>query len=276
MEQSLEEDRRREEEEAAERQKQTRKYIHRDREQAAARLVRDYFSRDPVWGDTYFRRRFRMRRELFLHIANTLAAREEYFKEGFDAIGRPSHTTLQKCTAAIRQLATGQTADLFDEYLHIGETTGGLCLMNFCKGVRTAFTDEFLKKPNSADCQFLLQLHEQAHRFPGMLGSIDCMHWQWKNCLRAYFGVPGSNNDVNVLNQSDLFSEVLNGKASAINFIANNRQYKMGYYLAHDIYPKWPTFVKTFNRPTEALSLRLPETSRATLAGRTRPHNSVN
>ncbi|XP_047979186.1 uncharacterized protein LOC125221101 [Salvia hispanica] len=113
-----------------------------------------------------------------------------------------------------------------------------------------------------------------------MLGSVDCMHWQWKNCpvaLRgsytsghkgthptvileavtnyrlwiwhAYFGVPGSNNDVNVLNNSDLFSEVLNGKASAINFIANNRQYKMRYYLADGIYPKWPTFVKTFNRP---------------------------
>ncbi|XP_047978945.1 uncharacterized protein LOC125220855 [Salvia hispanica] len=113
-----------------------------------------------------------------------------------------------------------------------------------------------------------------------MLGSVDCMHWQWKNChvaLRGsyrsghkgthptvileavadyrlwiwhvYFGVPCSNNDVNVLNNSDLFSEALNGKASAINFIANNRQCKMGYYLADGIYPKWPTFMKTFNRP---------------------------
>ncbi|XP_047979097.1 uncharacterized protein LOC125221015 [Salvia hispanica] len=188
MEQSLEEDRRREEEEAATRQKRTRKYIPRDREQAAARLVRDYFSNNPRWDDTYFRRRFRMRRVLFLHIANTLAAREEYFKEGFDATGRPSHTTLQKCTAAIRQLATGQTTDLFDEYLRVGETTGRLCLMNFCKGVRAAFTDEFLKKPNTVDCQFLLQLHEQVHGFPEMLGSVDCMHWQWKNCPTALRG----------------------------------------------------------------------------------------
>ena len=109
-----------------------------------------------------------------------------------------------------------------------------------------------------------------------MLGSVDCMHWQWKNChvawrgsytsghkgthptfilevvadyrlwiWHAYFRVPGSNTDVNVLNNSNLFSEVLNGKASAINFIANNRQYKIGYYLAEGIYPNWPTFVKT-------------------------------
>ncbi|XP_047952329.1 uncharacterized protein LOC125197851 [Salvia hispanica] len=221
-----------------------------------------------------------MSRALFLHIANTLADREEYFREGFDAVGRPSHTTLQECTAAIRQLATGQTVDSFDEYLHVGESTGRLCLMNFCKGVRAAFPDEFLRKPTTADCQFLFQLHEHVHGFPGMLGSVDCMYWQWKNCHVAwrgsytsdhkgthptvileavadyrlwiwheYFRVPGSNNDVNVLNNFDLFGEVLNGKASAINFIANNRQYKMGYYLADGIYPKWPTFVKTFNRP---------------------------
>ncbi|XP_047961467.1 uncharacterized protein LOC125206224 [Salvia hispanica] len=68
-----------------------------------------------------------------------------------------------------------------------------------------------------------------------------------------------------MLNQSDLFSEVLNGKALAINFIANNRQYKMGYYLADDIYPKWPTFVKTFNRAADekqALSALKQEAAR--------------
>ncbi|XP_042002870.1 protein ALP1-like, partial [Salvia splendens] len=258
----------------------SRKYINRNREEAAARLVRDYFCDNPIWGDTYFRRRFRMRKPLFLHIANTLAAREEFFREGFDAVGRPSHTTLQKCTAAIRQLATGQTADIFDEYLHIGDSTGRLCLLNFCRGVRAAFSDEFLRRPTTEDCQFLLNLHEQVHGFPGMLGSVDCMHWQWKNCpvawrgsytsghkgthptvvleavadyrlwiWHAYFGVPGSNNDVNVLQQSDLFTEVLDGKAPAINFVANNRRYKMGYYLADGIYPKWPTFVKTCGRP---------------------------
>ena len=67
MEESLEEDRRREEEAAAP-PRRRRTYIHRNREEAAARLERDYFSRNPVWGDIYFRRRFRMSRALFLHI----------------------------------------------------------------------------------------------------------------------------------------------------------------------------------------------------------------
>ncbi|XP_047961796.1 uncharacterized protein LOC125206596 [Salvia hispanica] len=182
MEESLEEDRCGDEEAAAPPQRRPRTYIHRNREEATARLERDYFSRNPVWGDIYFRLRFRMSHALFLHIANTLAAREKYFREGFDAIGRPSHTTLQKCTAAIRHIATGQTADSFDEYLHVGEFNRRLCLLKFCKGVRAAFTDEFLKKPTTADCKFLLQLHEQAHGFHRMLGRVDCMHWQLKNC----------------------------------------------------------------------------------------------
>ncbi|KAI5322062.1 hypothetical protein L3X38_031134 [Prunus dulcis] len=69
-----------------------------------------------------------------------------------------------------------------------------------------------------------------------MIGSIDCMHWQWKNCptawqgeygnrkgqksiileavasfdtwvWRAFFRVAGSQNDLNVLGQSPVFDE---------------------------------------------------------------------
>ncbi|XP_047948879.1 uncharacterized protein LOC125194675 [Salvia hispanica] len=123
-------------------------------------------------------------------------------EKGSTAVGRPSHTTL-------RNVLRRSVSLLLDKRRIRSTntcTTGRLCLLKFCKGVRAAFTDEFLKKPTTTNCQFLLQLHEQAH------------------------------------------GEVLNGKAPVINFIANNRQYKMGYYLADDIY-LWPTFVKTFNRP---------------------------
>jgi len=39
--------------------------------------------------------------------------------------------------------------------------------------------------PNDADICRLLSIGEQ-RGFPGMLGSIDCMHWKWKKCPIAW------------------------------------------------------------------------------------------
>ncbi|XP_047979015.1 uncharacterized protein LOC125220930 [Salvia hispanica] len=117
---------------------------------------------------------------------------------------------------------------MFDEYLHVGDTTGRECLKKFCKLVVEAFGYTYLRRPTANDCQSLMRMHETVHGFPGMLGSIDCMHWQWKNCPMAwrgqftsgykgnhptmileavadhrlwiwheYFSVVGSNNDIN-------------------------------------------------------------------------------
>ncbi|XP_047954093.1 uncharacterized protein LOC125200499 [Salvia hispanica] len=74
--------------------------------------------------------------------------------------------------------AYGTTVDMFDEYLHVGDTTGRECLKKFCKLIVEAFGDTYLRRPTADDCQSLMRMHEMVHGFPGMLGSIDCMHWQ--------------------------------------------------------------------------------------------------
>ncbi|XP_047953794.1 uncharacterized protein LOC125200030 [Salvia hispanica] len=147
----------------------------REHDVAHERLFADYFAEHPRWGPNVFHRRFRMSRDLFLRIVHTLEGRDEYWE---DDIGRPGLTPLQKCTVAIRQLAYGTTTDMFDEFLHVGETTGRDCLKNFCKIVVEAFGDTYLRRPTADDCQSLMRMHETVHGFPGMLGSIDCMHWQ--------------------------------------------------------------------------------------------------
>ena len=243
----------------------------------------DYFSDQPRYPAEIFRRRFRMSRPLFTHIATTLVDRFECFTLRRDCTGRIGLSTLQKCTSAIRQLAYAGPADMFDEYLQMGETTSLTVLRQFCKGIRQVFGPEFLRKPTPDECQRLLDMHGAVHSFPGMMGSIDCMHWEWKNCpvawkgqfttgfkqkhpsmileavadyrLRiwhAYFGVAGSNNDINVLQSSPIFNDECRGEGPQISFVANGTQYRRGYYLADGIYPRWPVFVKTLRQPAGA------------------------
>ena len=65
----------------------------------------------------------------------------------------------------------------------------------------------------------------------------------------AFFRMLGSCNDNNVLRWSPLLSKLAMGEAPPVEFQANGHTYKMGYYLADEIYPKVPTFVKPISCP---------------------------
>ncbi|XP_022013724.1 uncharacterized protein LOC110913185 [Helianthus annuus] len=190
-------------------------------------------------------------------------------------------TTLQKCTAAIRQLAYGTVPDALDEYLQMSARTTRECLYRFCHNVVELYSKKYLRKPNAYDIQQLYQAQEARHGFPGMLGSIDCMHWAWHNCPTAwrgqytrgdhghptlileavasqdlwiwhsFFGLPGSLNDLNVLYQSAIFSDVVNGTGPDTRFTVSGVKYRRGYYLADGIYPSWSTIVKTIPYPED-------------------------
>ena len=69
--------------------------------------------------------------------------------------------------------------------------------------------------------------------------------WIW----HAYFGMPGSNNDINVLEASPLFSNLAKGIAPPAYFVIQGKEYNMGYYLSDSIYPKWSTLVQTIHDP---------------------------
>jgi len=60
-----------------------------------------------------------------------------------------------------------------------------------------------------------------------------------------FFELQVQTNDINVLNQSLVFNDVLQGRAPLVQFTINETPYNMGYYLIDDIYPDWATFVKT-------------------------------
>ncbi|XP_019087475.1 PREDICTED: uncharacterized protein LOC104728272 [Camelina sativa] len=236
-----------------------RVHINRNREDGHTRLWNDYFSENPPYTQDMFRRRFRMNKQLFIRIVNTIENGVPYFRQRRDATGRLGLSALQKCTAAIHMMVYGCAAYAVDEYLRLAETTAHKCLLHFVEGVINLFGDEYLRRPTAEDLQRLMNIAE--HRgFPGMVGSIDCMHWEWKNCLtawkgkysrgsgkptivlevvasqdlwiwHAFFGPPGTLNDINALDRSPVFDDILEGRAPRVKYVVNGRQYKMAYYL---------------------------------------------
>ncbi|XP_057811566.1 uncharacterized protein LOC131025795 [Salvia miltiorrhiza] len=154
--------------------------IHRDRE-AGARLYEDYFVPNPVCTDSMFWRCFRVRRPMLLRIVNTVLS-DPYFQQRSDALGGSGFTLLQKCIIVIRQLANGGAANQYDEYMRIEETTSSECLSKFFRVIVQLFGPKYLRRPTFTNCQRLLALHKEKHRFLGMLESLYCMHWSWKNC----------------------------------------------------------------------------------------------
>ena len=166
----------------------SRQYRYRDRVSGHSRLLNDYFVKNPVYDETLFRRRFRLSRPLFLRILHTLQQRNQYFVQIRNAANTVGLSGEQKMTVALCMLAYGMSANSLDEYVRIGETTTIECVKRFCQGVVEIFEPEYLKSPNAADISRLLRKANQ-HGFPGMLGSLDCMHQAWKNYPAAYHGM---------------------------------------------------------------------------------------
>ncbi|XP_058726961.1 uncharacterized protein LOC131598366 [Vicia villosa] len=214
-----------EESESSSRSRRQRRNIERNREEGHERLFNDYFLETLVYTDEKFHRRYQMYKHVFLRIVEALGQHNEYFQLKTDATGRSGLSPLQKCTAIIRMLAYGTSSDNVDYYLRIGETTTLKCIDNFTRGVISLFGPQYLRKPTTEDIERLLHMGE-ARGFPA-----------------------SSNNDINVLNQSDVFNDVMQGRTSEIHYSVNRHEYNMGYYLSDDIYPEWAIFVKSIPMP---------------------------
>ncbi|CAL8151912.1 unnamed protein product [Prunus armeniaca] len=218
-----------------------------------------------------------MQPHLFNKVMHDICNYDDYFVQKKNCAGDLGLLPKQKFTAVIRMFAYGSSANQVDEIARMGKSTILESLVRFCDAVENLYTMDYLRRPTPRDLQQLLQKAESCG-FPRMIGSIDCMHWQWKNCpsawqgdygnrkgqksiileavagfdtwvWHAFFGVAGSQNDLNILGQSPVFNDILRGECPNITYQVNNTVYQNGYYLADGIYPRWTTFVKSIPHP---------------------------
>jgi hypothetical protein len=87
-------------------------------------------------------------------------------------------------------LAYGTPADALDEYIRIGDSTVLESLRKFVVAVIEVLGPEYMREPNEQDTPRLLEIGA-SRGFHGNFGSIDCMHWPWKNCPTAHHGRTG-------------------------------------------------------------------------------------
>lgn len=145
----------------------------------------------------------------------------------------------------------------------------------------------YLNRRPTAEDLSAIESSYNAAGFPGYVGAVDCTHISWKNCPIAhkgqyhtsrngktativgeawvdrrlyiwswFCGMPGTNNDFNVMNASPLFQDILNnsfpfsisdGYKVMQSFGAER---KLPYFLVDGIYPRWPIFAGPVTDPT--------------------------
>ncbi|ETV88213.1 hypothetical protein H257_01519 [Aphanomyces astaci] len=242
--------------------------------------MRDYLGPNPMYNDELFRRRFRVPKTLFNRICCEVATTDPWFLQQRDAAGKRGATKEQKTTAALRMLAYGIAADATNEYCRLAESTAMACMKRFAMAIVTTYESEYLRTPNDDDMSSILATNA-ARGLPGMLCSLDCMHWFWEKCPRAwagqitgkdgkpslvleavatqdlwiwhcFFGCVGSCNDINILARSPIFQDLYNGKAMCSAYEINGTSRTTPYYLVDGIYPDWTVFVKTLSSPDTA------------------------
>jgi hypothetical protein len=246
----------------------------------AKTIQRDYFAGSAsTFSTEEFERRFRVPKKIWDVLREGICRADNYFRQKRDATGLTGASTEQKMVAAIRQLAYGIPADACVEYVRLSETTCNMSLHRFCQAVVGEFETEYLRLP-TVDEIAEIEGHYAKLGFPGCIGCLDCASWEWDACpvgwqgdykgkdkkpvcrmevvaddyLRIYhcmFGVPGSKNDLNILNQSTLFNEVRVGKWPPIRpqSVISGMPLTWFYYLADGIYPRYKIFATSISNP---------------------------
>ncbi|XP_026410706.1 uncharacterized protein LOC113305929 [Papaver somniferum] len=151
--------------------------------------------------------------------------------------------------AVMKCLCKGIPPDSVDDYIRMAASTIYYYIKKFCDAIMFGFNAEYMRRPTVNDTKWMMK--EKC-----LVTSTVCIGvggWFW----HGYFGVGGSNNDLNVLKSSNLFDDNLNGVAPLCHFTINGNQYTHGYYLVDGIYKSYFVLFQAYGAPSGIQILKL-------------------
>lgn len=275
--------RRREAEEEEKMPHLKRSFIFYDHERAKYDVYHNYFSPTCHYNDKQFERCFRITKGMAEMILLECGNSNVFFTNTKDALKKVSICPKVKLLMGLKLLSFGSAAPAMIEYFKMGLVTARLCLLNIiiCITESELLRSKFMRKMTRADAERVATLHHNQHGIDGMIGSIDCMHVFWKNCPVAWqgqykgkekkpsmvleamcdyqlwiwhaaFGYAGSQNDINIFDQSPLLESFIDGTFSVFvdfEYTINDEVFTKLFMLADGIYPQLSRIVKTVDEP---------------------------
>jgi hypothetical protein len=260
------------------------------REEAGHRLYADFFLPEteanpyggigPIFTPAEFERRLRINPRVYERVKfGVLESDRKFFEQRADAVGTLGATADQKICISLRLLGQGIGADSVVEVSRLSESTSAKCLKRFCAAVTNAFGSQYLRLPTADDLKRTEATYSKLG-LPGCIGAVDCASWQWGACPVAeqglhrgkdgkptlrleawcddrlwiwslFFGMPGSRNDINVMNASPLFQSIRAGTFPPARPATNVEGLNLTwyYFLVDAIYPRYRIFLTTYTRP---------------------------
>ncbi|XP_073121754.1 uncharacterized protein [Henckelia pumila] len=241
-----------------------RSFIQRNHEAGHERLVNDYLSTNPVYHDEIFRRRFRMRRELFLRIVNALDNHSPFFNKGTmlcEEKGCHHYKNAQQ--RFVNWIMESPPTILTSTYVLVNQLPSGVFSSSANMWLKYLVIALIVCARNEKIVQLFGKVNLQGdmgHQQPCLKRSrlMTCgydMH---------SLGLPVHVTILTCYLKSPIFNNVLQGNEPNINFTVNDTAHTKSYYLTDEIYPEWATFVKVFlaRRISRGICLRKYKSAR--------------
>ncbi len=244
-----------------------------------ANIYSNCYSPSATFDDKQFTSTFRITREMADNVLNKIARANPFFQQ--QCCCNTTNIAIDpkaKLLIVLKHLATGASTQNFVDYHQLSYTTAKQSVLQLCCAVANSkvLRNKYMHSMTCSDVKAIASHHNRVHGVDGMIGSIDCTHFAWKNCPVAWQGAyhgakggptlvlealtnynlhiwealllaPGALNDINIWEQSQLLQKFTDGlfiRNVDFCYTVRNEIFTKLWATADGIYPSLARFVK--------------------------------